>query len=851
MRRLLSILLLYLLTNSAFSAEPQLCPINPTNQKPTCVTTPMSDWAKLLGWTPSTPSPSNICGGYYAEPAEITAHPNPLPIADMQMDITSTGPAVYSPNNFSTLEGDVTLTQPGRAINADKVILIPNPDTGQTAFIDLQGHVRYQEASRLMVGESARIDMEKSTLVVNKGAYHMTRQTEKNGVLNVWGTADEGHRDSPTYSWYKRATYTTCQPTDPSWNVKSKNLTLDKEAGRGVAKHAVLYAKKVPIFYLPYMSFPIDKRRYSGFLYPDFGYDSQSGSFISVPYYFNLAPNYDDTLTITPMSKRGVMVDNLFRYLTPHNSGTLELSYLPGDRAFENFKIQTAQLYPPSYYNTPFLNDLNSSSNNRGSIAFHDDTRFNEHWSAVVDINRVTDDYYFQDFGSNFTTVSTNQLFNQAAINYQAEHWQWSGRVEDWQTLHPIDQTFAQDQYSRLPQFSFATSWPDSAYGLSYSANGEWVNFAHSNDFFTNVPYPNGNRIHFNPQVSFPMNNSGAFLTPALAIDMTAYDVNNNGVLNIGVYPPTIVPDANPNLREIRTLPIFSLDGGLYLDKFYDFGKNGFQQTLEPRLFYLYVPPEDQNNIPIFDTTLPPFSFNELYRTNRFMGYDRVGDANQLSMGFTTRLLDGYSGAEKINASLGAIYYFRKHTVCIYENCQDDPAIDDRISPIAGQLTYIINPATTLTANAAWDANQSQMNNDALTLQYRPDAKRLLSATYTYIQGGDPINPNPESPENNFQRINLSLTWPITENWNVIGNWNYNISHAHPETYLYGLEYENCCWAVRLVSSRILEAENVNDELTFRSAYYLQFVLKGLASVGQTGGSSLLRDSIPGYTDIF
>jgi len=306
-------------------------------------------------------------------------------------------------------------------------------------------------------------------------------------------------------------------------------------------------------------------------------------------------------------------------------------------------------------------------------------------------------------------------------------------------------------------------------------------------------------------------------------------------------------------LNTVRALPVFSMDSGLYFDRYFSIYHHQYQQTLEPRLFYLLVPEKNQWDIPIFDTSLPPFGFDTLFRTNRFMGYDRVGDANQVSLGLTSRILDKDTGQEKFNAGIGMIYYFHKHTVCLYPDCSDDTTTRDKASPIAGKFTYQINNQFSLIGNAAWDPNKRQMNNDDISLHYAQDSRRIINVGYNYAQQGDIRNStNLNSPENNLNRINMSMNWPLpkTSHWSAVAAWNYNISHQHPQTYLYGLEYENCCWAVRFVNSKVLQSEDSLSNTTFQSAYYVQFMLKGLGAVGNTN-STLLTNNISGYQDAF
>jgi LPS-assembly protein len=838
-------------TQSALGASAAMClavPEDPTTPASTTYHAPASNAsvADILGWVPMT-NLCNECGGYFSEPRFIHDTPNPPDISSAPMNITATGPSVLSESATSSLEGNVTITQPGRQVNADKISMSRDPETGEVNRIDLEGNVRVQESGKLLVGDHSQLDVTNKVVSVDNAVYHIARPATT-GPTDAWGTAKQATRNSQKMTTLRDATYTTCAPTDPSWHLQSKNIDLNQQTGRGTAKNTWIYAGKVPVFYLPYFNFPIDKSRYSGFLYPGFGYSSSSGSLLTIPYYFNLAPNYDDTLTLSGMSKRGVLFNNLFRYLTPANQGTLELSFLPNDNAFSDFKNTAAAQYPANSTNTPYLNELNNDSSNRAFIAFKDNTRFNPHWSSSLDLNYVTDDYYFQDISTGAQAIGTDQLLNQGDVNYQSEHWQFLARVQAYQTLHRINQSYVMDQYQRLPQLDLSANYPEQAHGLDYTFNSELVNFQHANDFVTSQAYPTGTRFHLNPQVSQPHVTDQGFFTPSLAFDITQYNVNNNGTVNSSVSPAVITPNSDPTLSLMRALPIFNIDSGLYFERQLQLG-HGYTQTLEPRLFYLFVPQNNQNNIPVFDTTLPPFDVNQLFRTNRFIGYDRVGDANQLSMGLTSRMLDGFTGEDKLDASIGGIYYFHRRTVCLNADCSDDPNVNYHTSPIATQLFYHLNSKVGVIGNAAWNPNTSQMDNDSVGIQYSPDVRRTLNLSYGYVRNGDPLTTDPTDTSNSLHRVGVGASWPLTMHWSALANWNYNISHNHPQMYLYGLEYDACCWAVRLVASNTLQSEDSSGNTTFNKAYYVQFLLKGLGVVGNSDASDLLKTAIPGYYD--
>jgi LPS-assembly protein len=807
----------------------------------------IKNFAQILDWTEA----DNLCGGFFAEPSIVRDYPDPRPIEEEVSTITATGLSTFRKNGQTELEGDVIFTQPGRQVTADKVVLQPDLETGKMSCMDLYGDVHFREAGKLLVGSYTHIDMKNDTWWVSDGVYQVERPATV-GTQKGWGVVNQALKESSGILQLSNATYTTCAPTEIPWHLKAKHITLNQETGRGVAKHSWLYVADMPVFYTPYANFPIDRRRQTGFLYPSFAYNRDSGMVVDIPYYMNLAPNYDAMFTLTPMTLRGLQMTGLFRYLTEMNAGFLHASTLPDDKVFRQLKASAPIDYPSSPHNDPFLDRLAEESTTRNAVAFHNDTVWNPNWSATLDLNWVSDDYYFQDLGTGLERLNTDQLLNQAMVNYQNEHWQFLARLQGFQTMHVINDTFVADQYRRLPQLSLDASYPGKAYGLDYQGNVEWVNFSHVSDFFTDEPYPEGIRTHLSPQVSRPYLGVAGFFIPSLSLDITSYAVSNNASVNTLLNPPVITPSGQANLDTARVLPLISFDGGLYFDRTFQLMGNKYRQTLEPRAYYLYVLPKNQNDIPVFDTTLPAFDFNQLFRNNRFIGYDRVGDANQVSMGITTRFLDGYTGDDKIDLSLGGIYYFRPQTTCLYPDCSDDPTIGQNISPIAGQVDIHPNPKWTVRATAAWDANQTQWNNAGASLFYRPSPQNIIKIGYNYVLDGDLTPGAPEgSGQNNLQRVNVGATWQVKKHWNLIGDWNYNVSHRHAQNYLYGIEYESCCVAVRLVSDHAFLSETVDNVRNYRNSIFVQFLLKGLGTIGTKAAGDLVLSAFPGYTDIF
>lgn len=813
----------------------------------------MNEVAWLLGWVPA----QNFCHGYYDEPASILAFPTPAPIDTTETTITSSQPSLFSQTGTSVLQGNVTVTQPGREANADRAFIYRDPTTNKVSRIELIGNVRYREFGKLLVGRRAEYNFNDKTASVEEGAYRISRPG-KTETLNAWGVVDKATREQSGILNLFRATYTTCAPVDPAWKVKANHISLNRDTGRGEATNASLYALGLPVFYVPYFNFPIDNRRYSGFLYPTFSYSNNNGADLTIPYYLNLAPNYDDTVSLREMTKRNLQFNNFFRYLTPKSEGDFYFSILPNDHEFSSFKQTTPQQYPPSPVNTPFLTELEGDSDTRYFISSTDKkTQFNPNWSASYDINYVSDAYYFQDLGSTPNMVNADQLLNQGSINYNDEHWSILGRVQAYQTLHLINQDFVMDQYARLPQIDTSGHFYNEDHNLDLNLNNEFVDFEHASDFFSDQPFPTGIRANFNPSLSMPHLSVNGYFTPQLQMEATYYSLaNNTGSNTPNVFDPeapTTIAPGPPKSNDLgRVLPMFNIDSGLYFDRDIRFLGHGYRQTLEPRFFYLYVPVSNQNSIPIFDTTLPPFDYSQLFRTNRFVGYDRIGDANQVSLGVTSRFLDDYTGYDKMDLSLGEIFYFHKHEVCLYADCSDDPTIGDSVSPIAGELTYHLNPKWSALGSLAWDPNQGETDNGALHVQYIPAPKYVFNIGYDFVRDGDVVNNlNPVGGQNNLSRFDVSTAWPIKSRWSAVGDWNYNISHNHSQAFLYGLEYDSCCWAIRMITSRTLLSEDINGNTSYSTNYYVQFQLKGLANIGNNDPSSLLMSTIPGYIDNF
>lgn len=815
----------------------------PTDYKPGKVTICTSDDAieNALGWVAKPRL--NLCGGYYREPLLDFRQIGLLQSNDTS--ISADSGSLFKVGR-SVLQGNVLVKQPDRQMTAQTAHIYRNK-AGKVTQIDLFGDVKFREQGRLLVGKTAHFQPNKKTGRVDHALYRLSlsnEQSKQHGNVklfgtNGWGTAKTIERKKNGDYVLHHATYGTCPPPSQSWRISAKKIYLDKKSGRGYADNVVMRIHDVPVFYWPYYNFPIDDQRKSGFLTPYIGYGTNGGLNLALPYYLNLATNYDLILTPELYSKRGGMLGGTFRYLTKHRHGQMVFSYMPEDKEYKKFKRDNAKTFQAQ-------NRPPGKGNYRGSFSWQDDTQYNENWSTHIDYTNVSDDFYLQDFSNNLAVVTENQLLQKADVNYNNEHWTFLGRVQRYQTLQPLS-TLVSNVYSRLPQLVLTGNYPDSVLGGDFQVIGQFDSFQWPGP----GELPIGERYHVNPQLSFPTHRAYGFFTPTIGLQATHYSVKNQPL------------GSNTNLN--RALPVLSVDSGLYFDRQLTLQGHDYIQTLEPRVYYLFVPYDNQEQVPNFESGYYIFNYQQLFRDNRFSGTDRIGDANQVSVGLTTRFIDSDTGFEKFRAGIGQIYYFRNRRVnlCPGIGCTDNPvngipplgflSQTDKVSPLAGMLNYYITQHWSTTASVAWQPKDGRVDNGNLSLNYLPGENHIISLGYSFLRNGDQsgINRNPDRVNNNLDQITVSYAWPLNPRWSTVGAVSYNISHDYPMTYFSGIQYNTCCWAVRAVAARTFSSLNNNRDPRFNNSFYLQVLFKGLGTVGANNPSSMINSYVPGYRDMF
>jgi len=839
--------------------------------------------ATYLGWVEKQ-LPNQVCSGYFVEPNLY--YPSPYPVKSHKGPVhISANESAFSEVGTSVLTGSVQVNQPNQQINAEKAYLNRDPKTQKINSIDVYGQVIVRQPGSMAMGDAGHYDLIDKSLHLNHVLYRTsfgqlnTPNQSNPGTLgepvnisnlNGWGVADQMNRDSQGIIHVLKGTYTACPPKTSVWRLSAQKLTLNRDTGRGVATNGVLSVKGVPILYSPYFSFPLDNRRQTGFLFPTFEHSTRSGYQFGIPFYWNIAPNYDATITPVYMSLRGLQLNGIFRYLTSSGDGNIHGSFIPDDRAFNSFKNDKANDYNVDGSNPglpkppPGFDSLESSSNDRYFVSFLNNERYSDKWSSHVYLNHVSDDYYFEDFSSDPAQTTDNQLINIAALNYHDTHWKFNTQLIDYQTLHPINQGAVDNQYKKLPEINLDGNYPSFLGNLSFNIADQYDNFKIDKNPWQTQNRTYGQRLYTDPEISFPKYWLWGFFKPDIQVTGTQYDLSNQPIMVTGKNNMPVNSGKTKNQTIDRVLPIYDIDTGLYFERNFGFEGGNYKQTLEPRLFYLYVPYRNQSDIPLFDTTIDPFNYAQLFETNRYDGIDRIGDTNQLSAGLSTRFLNEQTGDEILRASIGQIYYFEQRRVNLTLAQAGLVGFDNQVppnamaSPIAGELEYHITKRWLTLGDVAWEPDGNTVNNTDLALQYHRDDDHILNLGYHFLRGGDALVNTKDnqikitnSNGQNLNQTDFSLVWPITQEWKFIGRWNYNISHNYPQTYYGGVEYEACCWAFRVVGAQNFNYLSPSNHPVFNREIYLQVALKTLGSGGTNDPSTMFMRDIPGYVDHF
>jgi len=754
---------------------------------------PSFDWVPRAELAPEIARAlPEYCDGTYVEPP----YPLPLGVDPATLPIeTHAQNLEYWLKDRALLTGDIDVTRGNQSMRASQATY---NETTQT--INVESGLTLREPGMLVNGQRAEVALQTGAASVSDAQFVL-----QNNELR--GTAAMLERDAVGNLRIVDGSFTRCEPGNNNWHLTSSDVRIGEGAKFGTARNAVLRVHDVPVLYTPYIRFPVTNERMSGWLFPDLGYSSQNGADIAMPYYLNLAPNYDLTLTPRYISDRGAGLQADFRDLTEHSRSELGGAFLYHDHDYDGelSRSQFNSMGEPGSFDPA----------DRWLIRASHDGAFDD-IQTLVDYTKVSDLDYFRDLGTNLASASQVDLEQFGAVQYQHRDlfmrlWAQDFQPLDNDGLHP---------YQRLPGFDL--NYRGRLLGpLNWSLATAWSDFDRPNGTLTGIEKINGKRLHIEPRLQLPFDGTFGFVHAEAGYRYTRYDLQDQ--------------PAGDNNEPERKIWLGSLDSGLYFERDGTLFGTG-TQTLEPRLFYLYQQYDNQNELPQFDVAQLDFTFDQLFRDNTFAGLDRIADANQLTAALTTRLLDAQTGHERLRMSLGETLYFDDRQVTL----SGTPTSGDRHSrsPLAGQVAASLGGDFTLLTDATFDPNNTTWDEVGVALQYRPDNRHIVNLGYRRRDDLAPL----------LRQSDMSVYWSVFRHWSLIGRFNYDYKADRTIDAMAGLEYSDCCWQIRFVGRRFLtQPGNVQTaDAKADKGIYLQIVFKGLAGLGGRI-DSLMRNGIPGY----
>jgi LPS-assembly protein len=676
-------------------------------------------------------------------------------------------------NGVATLEGSVQMIRGTQTIDAEKLEYDQNNKN-----VLASGDVRAEDQQLIIKSQAAELNLETDYAKSEDAEYYYK-------PLHANGKAKSIERSSADLVRFEDTTYSTCEEDDRTWELSADEINLNKTSGAGIGKDVLVKFKGVPIFYTPWIRFPIDDRRKSGFLAPTIGNSNDSGFELETPWYWNISPNKDAIFAPRLLTERGLQLKSQARYLNQKSVGQLGLEYI----------------------------DDSDFKDDRYLANFEHVSQFTPDLQLDLLYNKASDENYFEDLGDGLGITSTQYLERHSDLRYSTDHWNFLARAQSFQvvdeTIPNIDKPF-----KRVPQIKLDSTYYNLAGGFDFNSESEWVQFEHDDRI-------DGDRLHLGIELERPFENNAYFIRPGARLTHTEYDLNRRDGL-----------DDKPS----RSLPSAHLDAGLIFEK--QFKNSTAIQTLEPRLFYLHTPFRDQDDIPIFDTDEYEFVYEQLFRDDRFSGSDRIGDADRLSVGLTTRVLDLEDGSEKFRASVGRIFYFRDRKVTL----PNVVAEDESSSEVAAELKIGLHDRWEAIATTLYDTHDDHTERNSVRFQYNNDKGLIFNMGYRYRRRDiEPIDVVSNVQES-LEQSDISMVLPINEHWRAVTRWNYDLQEKRNLEQLVGVEYDTCCWKFRLAGRRF----NQNTDEDYNNSIELQLVLKGLGQIGSPIGE-LLERGIRGY----
>jgi len=716
-----------------------------------------------------------------AATATVCAHAQTLPHGAKHP------PREQDKNAVTTVRAEEISGRPEREINLARDVEVVNDKTRMTADaacfrqveneVEATGNVRLWRFGDYYTADELKLNME-------TGRGFMLQPTYKIEMNNAQGKARRIDFLSEEEAVVIDGTYSTCQGPNPDWYLRSSTLNLDQGRDVGTAGTTVVYFKDVPLIGTPGLSFSLSGQRRSGWLPPIPGFGSRNAAELTVPYYFNIAPNRDLTLYPHLMSRRGFQLGAVGRYIGETEAGNYYegktfLEYLPHDR---------------------------QTGTDRWQINTSHTQALSKEWSYGWNARGASDDNYPNDFSKTVSSSAERQLLRELRTDYRGEYWSLTARANRYQVLQDPDSVTdpsltVERPYDRLPSINFRAARYDVG-GFDWQVDSELTRFSHPT-------LVNGNRLVAVPQVSYPIIGASYFVTPKVMLNAAAYQIDKF--------------EGAESRSVTRAIPTFSVDSGLEFERQAKLFGRDMTQTLEPRLFYVYTPYRRQDN-PLFDTAESTFNFTQIFSENRFVGSDRVADANQVTAAVVSRFLEA-NGAERLRLAFGQRFYLTDQRVQLDPNAEKRESRSDMLAAATGRIseTWGIDSAV------QYNPHDSKVVSSNLTLQYQPGAKKVFNAGYRYLR-------------DSFKNVDFSSQWPISDRWFGVGRVSYSLQDHKILDTLIGLEYNCDCWVFRMGAQRFVTTANKTSTQIF-----FQLELNGLSKFGIGNPLEVMKSSIPGY----
>lgn len=726
------------------------------------------------------------CGGAFVDPLAdvdkgIRQEDSELRVGADRSDVV---------DGILSFEGNVLLKQGNRRIAADSLTINREAQTTRAS-----GHVVIREPG-VMIG-SAAADYDANSKIAEVAAARFVLHEQ-----HLSGSAAHLKRLPNGIIEVTDGAITYCAPTDPHWQLKTSELTLNPSEGVGTARNARVEVAGVPVFYTPWIQFPLDDRRKTGLLFPDIGSDTRGGLDITAPIYLNLAPNYDATYSPRYIGERGINHQLETRWLSPDiGYWSANGTWLGSD---DKYSAETGQ------DTDRWLANVDHSGN------------FANNWRTRIDYTKVSDVDYVKDLNNaSLSAQRQTALMQLGEVDYLGEDWLINFQAQQFQSLADD----IRNDYKKLPQIT--AQWR----GASKWGGFEPIATAQYSQFDTDANRVTGQRLYIEGGVTYPMLWQFAFLRPTVKYRALAYELNDQLALL----------DSSPTAGSA----VASVDAGLLFERQTTLGNSAMTQTLEPRAFYLYSEYDEQRSHPVFDSAELTFGYNQLYRDTRFSGNDRLDDANQLSLGITTRFFDNDSGRERLNASIGQIYYFRDRLVRLNAT---DPRLTEDGSALALEFNWLPNSAWTLRSSILYDPFANKFDAASAQVGFKPGDGRVINVGYTLREPLPSLLQRPVT-----EQANISGYYPLDDNWSLFGAIEYSLEAAESVEDMVGIEYDDCCWQVRMLYMRYIDTASgivdfTDPNLERERALQFQVVLKGMGGFGGRV-DNLMRDMIRGFSN--